>query len=201
MSGKDMKEAERRTVLGLLGSGAVISGVPSSVKAIPDSQGAGKVRGFSYDTLTHKPAGVVSGKIKKESGEMSGRVSIAGFTLPLEEVETVDETSTAIRRRALIGGPEFTDEDGLPIKLDMREVKIGNHHYSGTVTRPGTQHGQLGFVLTTDDEFNPIAELSALKPDKRWTESPHSFRIPEKGLPTDSSLDRLMDIAEKEVPQ
>jgi len=188
-------DKKRRTLLKGLGVGALgsIAGIQTGEATTP----SGQIAGASYDTLTGKAGGPVSGTINVDNNQLQGQLNIAGFSLPLGRLEHVEDTASNAKARysATLSDSKFRAGD-VPLKLSVRQE---DDHFSGVISRPSTEYGLLGFFVRDEARSNPDKSLAGLNPHGKWAESPHTFEVPKRGLPTDSSLDRLLEIAKPSV--
>ena len=179
--------AKRRTVLKMsAGAVAGLTGFTSAGSALP----TGSVSGVTYDTLTHQTGRPAHGNVAIKNGAFSGYLNIAGFHIPLDQLERVEGKGTGTRFRAFLNDQRFR-RDGYPLKV---EITAYHDHYSGVLSRPSGKFGKLGFILDDDAKMNPEALAAAKQPDQRWVDSPYTFRVPETGIPTDSGIKRLKQI-------
>lgn len=188
---------ERRDVLQTIAGGtATLSGVGSVSAAPPELDG--RVLGATYDTLTQKTGTTVRGRVRRTDTGLDGRVNVAGFSIPLTELETeiapADRPFTAIHT-AELDGPEFTrtvDGKSVPLRVTVFEH---SDNLSGTIRRPTTEFGQLGFFAFNETEVSPEGVLQQHSMDEKWRqierEAGVTFDIPGTGIPRDSSLQRL----------
>lgn len=184
--------ANRRTVLKGIGAGAL-----GGVTGIGAAAGAptGRVAGISYDTLTGKAGGPVSGTVDVDDGRLRGRLDVAGFSIPLGELERLEDDGSKARARyaATLSGRKFRAGD-VPLKVTVRRE---DDHFAGLLGRPDAEYGHLGFFVDDEARIDPTTVLSTREARGRWAEGPHTFEVPETGLPTDSGLDRLKELARK----
>lgn len=174
----------RRKVLGGIaaGAGGVIT-LSTSGAGAPD----GDYVGFSYDTLTHQVAGRVNADLHTEGDQLRGQLNIAGFDIPVNKLRRTRNPSREEFRAVLTENGFVKDSRGLKVKLTKFEDQ-----YAGTATRPGSKHGILGFTLRSADSRSDIdREMNQMVPDKNWVESNHSFTLKQKGIPTDTGVERL----------
>jgi hypothetical protein len=177
---------KRRTVLKMSGGTAAfpaIGGVVSGNDQVTLS-------GPTYDTLTHKTGRDAHADLRQDSSNrIEGQLRIAGYELQLNSLESVDSESPGKLYTKVFDSPEY-QKDGTPLKLKLR---VHQDQVSGILSRTAGKYGKLGFSLF-DDYRRAQAYRESFKPDSRWVESSHSFEVPKRGVPTDSGIDRLMDI-------
>lgn len=188
MSKKDISGTKRRAVLKTMGAGTVGLGGFASVVSADNPT----LEGVVYDTLTQKTGGTITGNVERKNGELRGAVNVAGYSLPLESLTRVDQTSEP-RYNAILEDKKYR-EDSQPLKVEFVEHTGPNPHFSGTLTRPSDKFGRLGFTLVPDPEYDAQKAAEAKTPDSRWVNSEHSFLIPETGIPTDTGSRRLVQI-------
>ena len=192
MSEEDTSGVKRRSVMKSIGVTSLgASGLTSVVSSRRPS-----FEGVVYDTLTQEMSGQITGTIHKKQDELNGSINIAGYTLPINNLRKIEESSTP--RYGAILEEEQYQEDGEPLKVELVEHTRLNHHFSGTLTRPSDEFGRLGFTLVSGSRYDSGEVLETNTPDSRWTESPHSFSIPKQGIPTDTGSQRLTKILNEE---
>jgi len=159
--------------------GGVVSGSPQVTLAGP-----------TYDTLTHKTGQDANANLRQDSSnKIEGQLRIAGYELQLNSLESKDSESPGIQYTKVFDSPEYR-KGGTPLKLKLR---VHQNQVSGILSRTAGKYGKLGFSLF-DNYRRAKAHRQSFKPDSRWVESSHSFKVPKQGVPTDSGIDRLMDI-------
>jgi hypothetical protein len=174
-----------RNMLKLTGASVTATGVAGVASGEPI------YRGISYDTLTHRTGGVVSGTVSKDGESFSGEIRIAGFQLSLDELESIGEESPGMYSATYADQKRL--RDGVPLQLNFEENNVGgDHHYSGYLTRPSGKFGKLGFYLTDDKDYRPQKALGLFEPDQKWEQ--YDLEVPDSGVPTDSSPHNLKDI-------
>ncbi|WP_193790393.1 hypothetical protein [Natronobacterium lacisalsi] len=187
----------RRTVLKAITSGSV-----ALVSVTGNATAAGfRFAGLAYDTLTHQTAGAVSGNVNSSNNELSGSIRIAGYTLPLSEV---DKNVNSIRDE-YIG--IFDDEEYLreyadreyPLKLNLIRL-TEPERFAGTLSRPSSKWGEIGFYLIPQEDFKYDKTVRMHSRRQDWEESELNFTIPDEGLPTDTGSKRFVDDLEPVRP-
>ncbi|WP_148414689.1 hypothetical protein [Haloferax sp. KTX1] len=170
------------------GSALVVAG-SSSASATPD----GDYTGHSYDTLTHKSAGRVSGNIVQDGTDLRGELKIAGFNIPLKELQMTENSHPADDYYGVLTDPKY-EKDETPLRVTLTKLY---DQFNGMISRPGGKFGHLGFNLYADDGHRDpdlAQEKHVMRP--HWTNSQHDFTIPKRGLPTDTGLKRLTKLAD-----
>ncbi|SEM00133.1 hypothetical protein [Haloferax larsenii] len=185
----------RRKVLKSIGASATLSVTGTGLASATDrSRFGGSVGGISYDTLTHQPGTSVSGRAKIKSDRLAGSLSIAGFSIDLSELSK-SKVPKSSRAKAEYSG-RFTKskfvKDNQPLDIRIREHE---DHLAGVLTRPSSKYGKLGFYIRDDRKVNISSSFDALNPDPITKNDSLEFVVPNKGVPTDSGLDRMMEIA------
>jgi len=201
MVGMKPDSIDRRTALKTVTCAAVGSNVPVKTLASEPRVAAGEVRGFAYDTLTHKTSSVVSGQIKptNDSAGLKGHINIADFSIPMGHLNSVkDETKRPIEmlHGATLNESKFqVSIDGHEYPLQIRIWEM-NNHIAGILSRPTTKFGELGFLIKKDVDEQRL--MKQFTPDSKWKQiekqSGTTFDIPSDGLPRDSSLQGLREI-------
>lgn len=190
----------RRTVLKSIGAGITVGSFATRTTA-----GSGvQVSGITYDTLTHKLGGPVSGTIERGpgNGALNGRLDLAGFSVPCDELESRDASESepyeALHATDLTDDEFATTVDGETQPLRVRIWEERNH-LAGMLSRPTTRFGEVGFLVTERPEIDMGTATEAWDPDPKWigieNETDASFEIPDEGLPTDSSLANLQALS------
>jgi hypothetical protein len=185
--------ANRRKVLQGIGAGMVsVTGLSSSASALPD----GDLAGIGYDTLTHRVGSEVTGNITERNGDLRGALNVAGFTIPLQELEPHPTSSVNANARF---SAELTDREFRTDDVPLTTITQYDHHYAGILGRPSSEYGYLGFYVRDASNIDVEMALNRKEPHSRWENNSHSFAVPEEGVPTDTGLDRLMRIADEET--
>lgn len=190
------KTIERREVLRSSISAAGAAGLLAGGVGIVGASNSSSMRGITYDTLTHKTGGEIGGNIQiDESGELGGSANIANFPLKWDTLDMVTNGGLATRYQAELSSPEFVrqgyseDNRNLPLQVSLT---ILDDHISGVLKRPHGDFGKLGFVMAPD--LDPSRMKKIFTPDEKWVNSPHTFEIPDSGIPTDSGLRNVADL-------
>jgi len=138
----------RRTVLKSIGAGITVGSFATRATA-----GSGvQVSGITYDTLTHKLGGPVSGTIERGPGNgvLNGRLDLAGFSIPCDELERRDASESepyeAFHAADLTDDEFATTVDGETQPLRVRIWEERNH-LAGMLSRPTTRFGEIGFLV------------------------------------------------------
>ena len=182
----DISPLKRRTVLKMSGSTAAFPAIGGVVSGSPQATLAGP----TYDTLTHKTGQDANADLRQySSNKIEGQLRIAGYELPLDSLESKDSESPGILYTKVFDSSKYRKE-GIPLKLKLR---VHQNQVSGILSRTAGKYGKLGFSLFGKNR-RAEAHRQSFKPDSRWVESSHSFKVPKRGVPRDSGIDRLMDI-------
>lgn len=153
-------ELKRRKVLHSIG--ASVGGV-TALSTVGSARPSGTVVGISYDTLTQEPGKVVRGNVTEANGELRGALSIAGFAVPMEQLNVVSADDGRRKRYS-----ETLDEDQFVKDDSPLKVTVTDHgdHYSGILSRPSPEFGHLDFFARNESEINPGEELEKQQPTK-----------------------------------
>lgn len=176
-------KTSRRSVLRSIGAASGVS-VFNKLSS-PSLKG---VVGTTYDTLTHQQGPPVTGEFSRSDDELNGTLRMAGFEIPLSRLEMVEPGPAGDRFQTVLSENRFTKgKKGLKVNVRDHENQL-----SGYITRPGTGYGKLGFLIV--NEQAPIASNTDafVQPIEKWQNAPVSFEVPNRGVPTDSALSRLI---------
>ncbi|MWG36611.1 hypothetical protein [Halomarina oriensis] len=189
------KKPQRRKVLKGIGAGIgsfALLNSQSKARANPD----GEHVGIAYDTLTKEESGRVTGNIISQNGSLSGAINIAGMTVPLnrlKKVESPRNSSDEMHVGSLTNKGLVRNNTPLKVQIERHD-----NHYSGMISRPSNEFGMLGFFTRSQETgMDPDELISRRRKHSRWKNSPHSFSTEKSGLPTDTGVKRLMELAKK----
>jgi len=182
--------ASRRSVLKGISAGMIsVGSLSGNVTALSD----GNLAGISYDTLTQKPGSKVTGNININNGALEGSINIAGFSIPMNELKSHRSPggNATSKFSAELTDTKFKSGD-VPLSVTVSRYE---DHLAGILSRPSPEYGKLGFYLRDAVETNIEMALEKRQGDPRWERKAQSFSVPETEVPTDTSPNRLMEIA------
>lgn len=191
MKPSNSHRTRRRTVLKTIG--AASGGIAATRLASAKKSGRSRFVGISYDTLTHKPQGRVTGHIEHNDSGISGIVDFGRFRVPFGK-------NAPIRPENDSGEPwyvlklddgEYT-ENGQPLKMEFRSIK---GTFSGIATRPTGNYGNIGITTVPASVKNPVESLQGGLVGNGTGVPPQDLQeappVPD-GIPTATGFDNVI---------
>jgi hypothetical protein len=198
-NGTGLKPVNRRTVLETIGGTAALSvGGAASVSGTERRSIGGRVAGVTYDTLTHQTGKPAVGRVTSNSNGLQGNLQIAGYSIPLDSLETQKATKPDHNYAKYYG--DLNQREFQQDELSLR-VRILEHedHLSGILSRPSTRFGELGFYVVNEESIDVREATASKSGDSKWKNMALRFNVPDEGLPTDSATRRLHEINDTEA--